>query len=86
VLKRYSRIPVAQPHEYETVIRRWLQDTSKSKLTDVSFFRAPPFLFPRIHPRFTRRLMKTSAPEKKNGLIETFSRVYPKKSEHAPGI
>jgi len=29
--------------------------------------------------------MKTSAPDKKIKLIETFSRVYPKKGEHAPG-
>jgi len=29
--------------------------------------------------------MKTSAPDLKIGLIETFSRVYPKKGKHAPG-
>jgi len=33
----------------------------------------------------TRRLIKTSAPDLKIGLIETFSRVYPKKGKHAPG-
>ena len=31
------------------------------------FFRTPPlFLFPRGYPRFTPRLIKTSAPDKKN--------------------
>jgi len=49
----------------------------------LDLFRAPPFLFPRINPRLTRRLMKTSAPDIE--LIETFSRVDPKKGEHAPG-
>ena len=66
--------------------RRWLQDTSKRKLAYFfDFFRAPPFPFPRVYPRMTRRLMKTSAPDLKIGLIETFSRVYPKKGKHAPG-
>ena len=46
--------------------RRWLQDTSKRKLADFSIvFVPPPFLFPRVHPRLTRRLIKTSAPDKK---------------------
>jgi len=46
--------------------RRWLQDTSKRKLADFSIFYAPPpFLFPRVYPRLTRRLIKTGAPEKK---------------------
>jgi len=47
--------------------------------------RAPPFLFPRVHPRLTRWWIKTGAPDKKIGLIKTFSWVYPKKGEHAPG-
>jgi len=29
------------------------------------FFPPPPFLFPRVHPRLTRRLIKPSAPDKK---------------------
>jgi len=31
-------------------------------------------------------LIKTGAPDKKIGLIKFFSRVYPKKGEHAPGL
>ena len=54
-------LPVAIPH------RRWLQDTSKRKLADVLIvFVPPPFLLPRVHPRLTRRLIKSSAPDKKN--------------------
>jgi len=30
------------------------------------FFSRPPFLFPRVHPRLTRRLIKTGAPHKNN--------------------
>jgi len=46
--------------------RRWLQDTLKRKLADFwIFFANPPFLFPRVHPRLTRRLIKTCAPDKK---------------------
>jgi len=67
-------------------VRRWLQDTSKRKLADFfDFLCNHPFLFPRVYPRLTRRLIKTSAPDKQIGLIETFSRVYQKKGEHAPG-
>jgi len=47
--------------------RRWLQDTSKRKLADLLiFFAPPPFRFPRVHPRLTRRLINTSAPDEKN--------------------
>jgi len=35
--------------------RRWLQDTSKRKLADFLIFPPPPFLFPRVNPRLTRR-------------------------------
>jgi len=43
------------------------------------FLRARPFLFPRVNPRLTRRWIKTGAPDRKIGLIATFSRVYLKK-------
>jgi len=66
--------------------RRWLQDTSKRKLADLSIVYArPPSLFPRANPRLTRRLIKTGAPDKEIGLFDTFCRVDPKKGEHAPG-
>jgi len=68
--------------------RRWLQDISKIKLADFSIFFAPPppLPVPRVYPRLTRQLIKkTSAPDKKIGLIKTFSRAYPAKGEHAPG-
>jgi len=32
------------------------------------YFRAPPFLFPRVNPRLTRRWIKTGAPDKKNSV------------------
>jgi len=66
--------------------RRWLQDTSKRKLAVFLIFFAPPlFLFPRVNPRLTRRLIRTSAPDKKKWLITTVSQVHPKKGKHAPG-
>jgi len=34
------------------------------------FLCAPPFLFPRVHPRLTRRLIKTGAPGKKTGWLK----------------
>jgi len=44
--------------------RRRLQDTSKKKNAYfLYFFRAPPFLFPRVYPRMTRRWIKTSTPD-----------------------
>ena len=49
------------------------------------FLCTPPLVFPRVYPRLTRRSIKPSAPDKKIGLIKTFSRVYPKKGKHAPG-
>jgi len=51
----------------------------------VDFFCAPTSLLPRVNPRLTRRLIKPGAPDINFGLIETFSRVGPKKGEHAPG-
>jgi len=41
----------------------------KSRLV-FDFFHAPPFLFPRIYPRMTRRLIKTSAPDLKLGWLK----------------
>jgi len=59
--------------------RRWLQDTPKIKLADflICFVRPPVPLSPGS-PELTRRSIKPSAPDKKIGLIKTFSRVYPK--------
>ena len=46
-------------------LRRWLQDTSKRQIADILiFFSPPPFLFPRVHPRLTRRWIK---PSKRSG-------------------
>jgi len=63
-------------------MRRWPRDTSKRKLADFSIFFAPPlFLFPRVYPTID----KIKRPGFKiNGLIQTFSRVYPEKGKHAP--
>ena len=79
-------------------MEKWLLDCRATGLTSLAaryiekktrrffdFFAPPPFLFPRVYPRLTRRLIKRSAPDKKIGLIETFRRVYPKKGKHLPG-
>jgi len=69
-------------------VRRWLQDTSKKKLTYFFIFLRPPppFPFPPGLPEDDPTIDKNKRPGfKKIGLIETFSRVYPKKGKHAPG-
>jgi len=48
------------------------------------FLRPPLPVSPGL-PEVDPTWIKTSVPDKKNGLIETFGRVYPKKGEHAPG-
>ena len=79
-----TRVEVQLNPEPPSLTARYLEKKTRRYF---DFFAPPsPFLFPRVPPRFTRRLIKTSAPdEKKIGLIQTFSRVYPKKREHAPG-
>ena len=66
--------------------RRWLQDTSKRKLADfLIFFARPPSCFPGLIRGWPND-WSTQAPRIKwIGLIETFSRGYPKKGEHPPG-
>jgi len=66
--------------------RRWLQDTSKRKLADFCFVPAPPLPVSPGLPEADPTIVKNKrSGYKKIGLIETFSRVYPKKGKHAPG-
>jgi len=69
-------------HARPSLAARYLEKKTRRY---VDCFRAPPFLFPRVHPRMTRRSIKPSAPDKKIELIETLSWVYPEKGKHAPG-
>jgi len=63
--------------------RRWLQDTSKRKLAYFSIFFVP--VSPGL-PKDDPTIDKNKRPGlEKIGLIEIFSRVYPKKGKHAPG-
>jgi len=74
-------------YRYGIRFRRWLQDISKRKLADVSiFFGTPPLPVSPGLPEVDPPIYKNKRPGyKKIGLIETFSRVYPVKGEHAPG-
>jgi len=66
--------------------RRWLQDTSKRKLADFSIFFAPPPL--PVSPGLLEAdttIDKNKRSGNTNGLIATFSRVYPKKGKHVLG-
>jgi len=75
-----ARRQAAQP----SLAARYLENKTR-RFFDF-FCPPPPLPVPRVYPRLTRQLIKkTSAPDKKIGLIKTFSRAYPAKGEHAPG-
>jgi len=72
--------------EDEPSFRRWLQDTSNRKLADFFiFWPPPPSCFPGLPRGGPDDGSKQALRIKTIGLIETFSRVYPKKGKHAPG-
>jgi len=67
-------------------LRRWLQDTSKRKLAGILIFVAPPRPVSPGSPEVDPTIDQNERPGlKKIVLIASFSRVYPKKREHAPG-
>jgi len=72
--------------DWDGACRRWLQDTSKRTRRFFLFFRAPPLPVSPGSPEADPMIdQKQALRIKKIGLITTFSRVYPKKGEHAPG-
>jgi len=77
-----TRFPICAtvPHH------RWLPDTSKRKLADfLIFFAPPPSCFPGLSRVWPDDGSKQALRIKKIGMLETVSRIYPKKGKHAPG-